>query len=60
MNIATLDIVIRQMCEEVSKTNDLRGCWDLRSEEELLYEIAVCTLSSQVVFEMDERSKRPV
>lgn len=52
MNIGTLDNVIRQMCEEVSKSSDPQHCWDLRSEEDLLYEIAVCTLSSQVVFEM--------
>ena len=52
MNIATLDNVIRQMCEEVSKSSDPQHCWDLRSEEDLLYEVAVCTLSSQIVFEM--------
>jgi N-glycosylase/DNA lyase len=52
MNIATLDNVIRQMCEEVSKSSDPQHCWDSRSEEDLLYEIAVCILSSQVVFEM--------
>ena len=52
MNIATLDNVIRQMCEEVSKSSDSQHFWDLRSEEDLLYEVAVCTLSSQVVFEM--------
>lgn len=52
MNITTLDSVIRQMCEEVSKAGNLEYCWDLRSEEDLLYEVAVCTLSSQVVFEM--------
>ena len=52
MNIATLDNVIRQMCEEVSVSSDPQHCWNLRSEEDLLYEVAVCTLSSQVVFEM--------
>jgi N-glycosylase/DNA lyase len=52
MNIATLDNVIRQMCEEVSKPIDPQHRWDLRSEEDLLYEVALCTLSSQVVFEM--------
>jgi N-glycosylase/DNA lyase len=52
MNITTLDNVIRQMCEEVSKSIDPQHCWDLRSEEDLLYEVAVCTLSSQVIFEM--------
>jgi N-glycosylase/DNA lyase len=52
VNITTLDNVIRQMCEEVSKSGGPRHCWNLRSEEDLLYEVAVCTLSSQVVFEM--------
>ncbi|MBX9772530.1 MAG: hypothetical protein K2X29_14230 [Candidatus Obscuribacterales bacterium] len=52
MNIAILNDVIRQMCEEVSKSCGPQHCWDLRSEEDLLYEVAVCTLSSQVVFEM--------
>ena len=52
MNKATLDNVIRQMCEEISKSRDPECRWDLLSEEDLLYEIAVCTLSSQVVFEM--------
>lgn len=52
MNIATLDNVIRQMCEEVAKSSGPQHSWDLHSEEDLLYEVAVCTLSSQVVFEM--------
>lgn len=52
MDIAILDEVIRQMCEEVSKSSDDQHCWRSLSEEDLLYEVAVCTLSSQVVFEM--------
>lgn len=60
MNMVAVDRTIRVMCTEV-KAND-RGLldWQLRTEEELLFESCVCMFSSQMVFEVAEAAAQRI
>jgi len=52
MKLEALDYAIRAMCGEVANSNRQAIPWKDISEEELLYEMAVCVFSSQMVFEV--------
>jgi len=52
MKLEALDYAIRAMCGEVADSNRQAISWKKLSEEELLYEVAVCVFSSQMVFEV--------
>lgn len=52
MTVAIINQTIRAMCSEVQAQVSIARNWKLMAEEELLYEVAVCIFSSQMVFEM--------
>lgn len=57
MGVITLDIrglnqAVRAMCHEVQSTSKKPLDWHSLTEEELLYEMAVCVFSSQLLFEV--------
>lgn len=52
MNVEIINRTIRAMCKEVKAHGSALQDWRLLTEEELLYEAAVCIFGSQMVFEM--------
>ena len=52
MTVAIINQTIREMCLEVKSHASAMQNWRLMTEEELLYEAAVCIFGSQMVFEM--------
>ena len=52
MNVDIINRTIRAMCKEVKAQGGGLQDWRLLTEEELLYEAAVCIFGSQMVFEM--------
>lgn len=52
MDVAIINRTIRAMCHEVKAQSGALPDWHRLSEEELLYEAAVCIFGSQLVFEM--------
>lgn len=52
MTVAIINQTIRAMCHEVKSQASAMQNWQLMSEEELLYEAAVCIFGSQMVFEV--------
>lgn len=54
MKVAVINQAIRVMCQDVARQDLPVQNWCLMTEEELLYEVAVCTFGSQVLFEIAE------
>lgn len=52
MNVGIINRTIRAMCTEIEAQDSALQDWRLLTEEELLYEAAVCIFGSQMVFEM--------
>lgn len=52
MTISIINQVIRAMCKEVELRESPINDWQTMSEEDLLYEAAICIFSSQSVFEV--------
>ena len=52
MNVDIINRTIRAMCTEVKAQGGALQDWRLLTEEELLYEVALCIFGSQMVFEM--------
>ena len=52
MNVAIINQTIRAMCQEVKVQGSSVQDWQLMTEEELLYEAAICIFGSQILFEM--------
>lgn len=47
-----IEKTINMMCHEIQKMDNSKSKWQSYSEEDLLYEIAICMFSSQMVFEI--------
>ena len=60
MNMAAVNKTIRALCVEVRSGKDGSCNWNLRTEEDLLYEACVCMFSSQMVFEVAEAAAQRV
>lgn len=60
MNMAAVDRTIRALCIDVKGSNQEVLDWQLRTEEELLYEACVCMFSSQMVFEVAEAAAQRI
>lgn len=54
MNMSAIDRTISVLCAEVKNSDRGSYDWQLRLEEELLHEMAVCMFSSQMIFEVAE------
>ncbi|MHA6846522.1 hypothetical protein [Ralstonia syzygii] len=52
MNMAIINQTIRAMCLEVKAQGSQLRDWRLMTEDELLYEVAICIFGSQIVFEL--------
>lgn len=52
MSVEIINRTIRAMCAEVESRDSALRNWQSMTEEELLYEAAVCIFSSQMLFEM--------
>lgn len=52
MSVAIINQTIRAMCLEVKAQGSSLLDWQLMTEEELLYEAAICIFGSQILFEM--------
>jgi N-glycosylase/DNA lyase len=52
MTVAIINQTIRAMCNEVQTQVSGERDWQFMTEEELLYEAAICIFSSQMIFEM--------
>jgi N-glycosylase/DNA lyase len=52
MNVRIINRAIRAMCIEVKALGGPLKAWQLLTEEEQLYEVAVCMFGSQMVFEL--------
>lgn len=52
MTVAIINQTIRAMCLEVKVQASAMQNWQMMTEEELLYEAAICIFGSQMVFEM--------
>lgn len=52
MTVSIINQTIRAMCSEVQAQTSAERNWKLMAEDELLYEVAVCIFSSQMVFEV--------
>lgn len=52
--IERIDSTIRLLCREIAAAAVTPRDWQNRTEEDLLYEVCVCTLSSQTLFEVAE------
>lgn len=53
MSLVAINSTIKALCEEITLLqSNLQVKWEVLSEEELLFEIAVCMFSSQMVFEV--------
>jgi len=52
LNSRALEQAVRAMCQEVQSTSKKSPDWHSLTEEELLYEMAVCVFSSQLLFEV--------
>lgn len=52
MSVAIINQTIRAMCLEVKAQRSSLQEWQLMTEEELLYEAAICIFGSQILFEM--------
>lgn len=52
MDVRALDHAVRAMCNEVQSTSKKPLDWHSLTEEDLLYEMAVCVFSSQLLFEV--------
>lgn len=52
MSVAIINQTIRAMCLEVQAQGSSLQDWQLMTEEELLYEAAICIFGSQLLFEM--------
>ena len=52
MNLSTLNYAIQEMCSEVSKSYLAPPNWTTYTEKHLLFEVVVCTFSSQMPFEL--------
>ena len=52
MNMYIINRTIRAMCIEVKAQGGPMQDWQLLTEDELLYEAAVCMFGSQMVFEL--------
>lgn len=52
MNLSVINLTIQALCEEVVslQTEDIK--WQQLTEDELLYELAVCIIGSQVLYEV--------
>lgn len=58
MSMRAIDRTIRVLCLEINSQNREALDWRLLTEEQLLYEAAVCMFSSQMVFEVAEAAAR--
>lgn len=54
MNLQIINRAIREICTEVTAISESTADWRVLTEEQLLYEAAVCMFSSQMVFEIAE------
>lgn len=52
MNVGIINQTIRAMCLEVKAQESPVHNWQQMTEEELLYEAAICIFGSQLLFEM--------
>lgn len=52
MSVAIINQTIRAMCSEVKAQESSLQEWQFMTEEGLLYEAAICIISSQILFEM--------
>lgn len=52
MSVDIINQTIRAMCQEVRAQASAMQSWELMTEEELLYEAAICIFGSQMVFEI--------
>lgn len=52
MSVAIINQTIRAMCLEVKAQGSSLQDWQLMTEDELLYEAAICIFGSQILFEM--------
>jgi len=52
MTVAIINQTILEMCLEVKSQTSPMQNWQMMTEEELLYEAAICIFGSQMVFEM--------
>lgn len=51
MKVAVINQTIRSMCVEIKAQGRGLQTWQLQTEEELIYEAAVCVIGSQMKFE---------
>jgi N-glycosylase/DNA lyase len=52
MNVAIINQTIRAMCLDVEAHGSSSCDWRLLTEDQLLYEAAICIFGSQILFEM--------
>jgi N-glycosylase/DNA lyase len=52
MNLATINSAIRALCAEQPMTDAPRSTWHSRTEDDLFFDVVVCILSSQTLFEL--------
>jgi N-glycosylase/DNA lyase len=52
MNLSAINHTIRALCSEGPMTASLLPAWRCRTEDELFFDVAVCILSSQSLFEL--------
>ena len=60
MNMTAVNRTIRVLCTEVKSNAREVLDWQLRTEEELLYEACICMFSSQMVFEVAEAAAQRI
>ena len=52
MNLSTINHAIKALCSEQLMARSWQSDWRLRTEDELFFDVAVCILSSQTLFEL--------
>jgi N-glycosylase/DNA lyase len=52
MNLSTINHAIKALCSEEPMTVPPQSGWHSRTEDELFFDLVVCTLSSQTLFEL--------
>lgn len=60
MNLFVINRAIQEMCAEVIAVSETNLDWCSLTEEQLLYEAAVCMFSSQMVFEVAEAAAKRI
>lgn len=60
LNLLAINRTIQEMCAEVVALCDIKLDWRDLTEEQLLYEAAVCMFSSQMVFEVAEAAAKTI